>query len=301
MKYALSLICLFIFPALAQEDFAAHISVNGGQTRSVEPGRPFAIEMYFTDPRTGEVYKDYKVMHGKLMHMVLVKKDLSVFKHIHPYYDPATGRFHIALNLPVADPDNQHAADALTEPGAYMVMADVEIRGVGMRMAHFMLKASGDAASRPVILDPIDADMSITKHFQTPGRTDGQRPYYKARLSMNVIPGCMANLNEMFLEVYALDENGRYRPVTDFSPWLGTGGHAIWLGERAMQEMKMAMAHMHSEMPVDDHVLRFNYFDKSTLLPGKQKVWFQFRHEEQVLTFPFVFDYYPPPVSGDNC
>lgn len=287
--------------ALSQSDFQAHVSVNGGLGAKVDPGQPFSIEMYFTDPRTGEVYKDFKLMHGKLMHMVLVKKDLSSFRHIHPYYDPATGRFHIALNLPVSDPDNQHATSVLEEPGMYMAMVDVEIRGVGMRMAHLMLHARGQGQSQDLVLDPIDADMSITKYFRRANRGTEEKPFYMARLSNTVTQGCMANLNEVFLEVHALDEQNNYVPVTDFTPWLGQGGHAIWLGEKPMQEMKMSMAHMHSEMPVDDHILRFSYFDKSTLSPGKQKIWIQFRHKDEVLTFPFVFEYYPPAVNGDNC
>ena len=43
-------------------------------------------------------------MHGKYMHMVIVNKSLSVFKHIHPYFDPVTGRFAIAVNMPYSDP-----------------------------------------------------------------------------------------------------------------------------------------------------------------------------------------------------
>lgn len=288
--------------AAGMDDFKTHVAVNGGNNFKVDPAKPTSIEIYFTDPRTGEVYKDFKLMHGKLMHMVLVRNDLTSFRHIHPYFDPATGRFNITLNMPLADPDNQHVIHALMNPGMYMIMVDVEIKGVGMRMGHFMLGAKGEPKLEPLVLDPIDADMSVTKYFSRKGQAPDAKPFYKATLSYQVVQGCMANLNEVYLEIYQLDESNNYVPVTDLSPWLGEGGHAIWLGEEAMQHhMDMTMAHMHSEMPEDDHTLIFNYFDKSKLYSGKQKMWIQVRHLDEVMTFSFVFEYYPPPVTSDNC
>lgn len=118
MKFAFLLSFALLAPAMAMPDFKAHITVNGKTEFKATPGAPTSIELYFTDPHTQEVYKEFKVMHGKIMHMVLMKKDLSEFRHIHPYFDPVTGRFHITLNLPYSDPDNQDAVAALTEPGS---------------------------------------------------------------------------------------------------------------------------------------------------------------------------------------
>ena len=141
----LFLILLFSFNAFANGiDFKSHFFVNGKKVEGMKhmmvmPNKPTLIEMYFTDPRTNEVYKDFKIMHGKYMHMVIANKDLSVFKHIHPYFDPITGRFAITVNMPYSDPDNQDAVTTLKTPGMYMVMADVIVAGIGMRMDHAMV------------------------------------------------------------------------------------------------------------------------------------------------------------------
>lgn len=308
MRFAIIALFLLCSPfGYAMSDFKAHISINGTKTFQVEPGKPLSVELYFTDPRTQTVYKDFKIMHGKLMHMVLIKKDLSVFKHIHPYFDPSSGRFRVTMNMPYADPDNQHAVNALVEPGMYMIMVDVEVKGVGMRMAHIMLNAVGDSQNRTVDLDPIDADMSVTKFFYR--NVGDEKPTYKARLAYETTSGCMANLNEFTLELYELDETNNYVPLKNLQPWLEQAGHAVWVSETLMSNHKTHYAHMHAEMkssdsteePDQQSVLTFTYFDKSTLLPGKQKVWIQFKHNNQVMTLPFVFEYYPSPVTGDNC
>ena len=98
-------------------DVEAHFRINGKDTRMFMPNKPTTIEVWYTDKASGEVFTDFKEMHGKIMHMVIMKHDLSVFKHIHPYFDPITGRFQITLNLPLSDPDNFHTANAVTSGG----------------------------------------------------------------------------------------------------------------------------------------------------------------------------------------
>lgn len=294
------LFALFSLFASAQIDFKGHMTINGKDSKMMMPSMPTSVELWFTDPRSGEIYKDFKIMHGKIMHMVIVKDDLSQFRHVHPYLDPVTGRFQITFNIGHSDPDNFHAANALVEPGMYMIMADVEIKGVGMRMAHFMVMAKGESEPRPMDLDPINSDLSITKYFKV--NESDERPKYKTSLKLRTIEGCGANLNDFSLELFSLNNEGAYAPIKELQPWLSQGGHAIWMSESPMGLMnQMAMAHMHSLMPVDDHILRFNSFDDGRMIPGKQKIWIQFKHQDNVMTIPFVFDYYPPPVSNDNC
>ena len=126
-KYLLiSLFTFLNFNLFSQEfsDVTAHWFVNGKKMEHmkmmmIKPNVPTPVEVYFTKKVIQEdgreidaVITDFKEMHGKVMHMIVAKNDLSVFKHVHPYFDPITGRFQIVLNLKLADPDNFHTENA---------------------------------------------------------------------------------------------------------------------------------------------------------------------------------------------
>lgn len=311
MKTILILLLISFNAFSSTIDFKSHFFVNGKKVNGmnhimVRPNTPTLIEMYFTNPKTNKVYKNYKIMHGKYMHMVIANKDLSVFKHVHPYFDPITGRFAITLNMPYADPDNQDAVASLTKPGMYMVMADVIVAGVGMRMDHAMVHVMGEVTDDTLILDPSTNDV-ITKFFY---RDNESTAKYKAVFSHRQISGCSGNIVHFEVEMYQ-DNNGSYEPILDFQSWLSEAGHAVWISEGYMNHMhhKMPYAHMHSPMMMDDdddesndrvfdHILRFNFHDQGKMLPGVQKIWIQFKHQNKIMKIPFVFNYAPKQVPG---
>lgn len=314
-RYNMKILFVFIILSLSAHasisDFESHFFINGKKTQGMKhimimPNIPTLIEVFFTNPKTGDVYKDFKVMHGKYMHMVIANKDLSVFKHVHPYFDPITGRFALTVNMPYADPDNQDAAATLTSPGMYMVMADVIIAGVGMRMDHAMVMVKGQTTNTSLELDPENND-TITKYFF---RDNEPIPLYKAVFSKRLISGCSGNIVHFEIEMYQ-NISGHYEPLLDFEPWLSEAAHSVWLSENYMSHMhhKMPFAHMHSPMVMDDddddtndrvydHILRFNFHDQSVMIPGTQKMWIQFKHMGKVIKAPFIFNYVPSKPQG---
>ena len=304
----MKLLIIFIlsFSAFAMVDFKSHFFINGKKIEGmnhamIKSGAPTLIEVYFTDPRTNEVYKDFKIMHGKYMHMVVSNKDLSVFKHFHPYFDPITGRFAITVNMPYSDPDNQDAIMTLKKPGMYMVMTDVIVKGVGMRMDHAMVMVKGQHSHTTLIADTY-SNNTITKYFSRGSETT---PTYKAIFSKNTISGCSGNIVNFEVEMFEY-KNGNYIPLLDYQTWLSEAAHSVWLSENYMSHMhhNMPFAHMHSPFELDDdedetndrvydHILRFNYHDQKTMLPGLQKMWVQFKHMDMIMKLPFIFNYSP--------
>ena len=313
MKLFIALIALTTYVFANGIDFQSHFFVNGKKVQGmqhmmVKPNSPTLIEVYFTDPKTDKVYKDFKIMHGKYMHMVIANKDLSVFKHIHPYFDPITGRFSITLNMPYADPDNFDTHAALRKPGMYMIMADVIVAGVGMRMDHAMVHVMGQTNMVMLKPDPVNNDNSITKYFKR-NATDSEATYM-ANFSYNTITGCSGNIVNFEIEMYE-NVNGQYLPLLDFQNWLSEAGHSVWMSEGYMNHMMGAMpfAHMHSPFMLDDdddpsndrvydHILRFNYHDQKVMLKGTQKMWIQFKHKGKVIKLPFIFNYNPIDPTG---
>ncbi|MCT4640689.1 MAG: hypothetical protein N4A33_00225 [Bacteriovoracaceae bacterium] len=295
------LILSFLSLNLLATDITAHFTINGKSKLMIKPNQAANIELYFTDKKTNEVEKNFKIMHGKIMHMVIFKNDLSEFKHIHPYLDPVTGRFQVSINMPHSDPDNFHLTNTITEPGMYMIMADVEIKGKGMRMAHAHLHVMGKAKHSELIEDTLNPDGTITKFFYKKGQDLTQAPFYKATLSLKQTMGCSAELVDFNLNLTGL-KNGQYLALENVTNWLSMGGHSIIISKKikSTNSMKMAFGHMHAKMPDDCENFMFNLFNKNILNDGIQKIWFQIKDGKDVLTLPFIFNY--KKLSKDsNC
>ncbi len=292
-------------------DFRSHFFINGKPVTThhvmVMPGAPILLEVYFSNPRTDEIYKDFKLMHGKYMHMVVAKDDLSEFKHVHPYFDPTTGRFALTLNLPYQDPDNQDVRSALKTPGMFMVMTDVIVKGVGMRMDHIMLHGHGNYTAQSLQAD-LDDNGAITKLFKR--ETEETVPTYKTLFSKSQLAGCSGSIVSFEIEVFKHDGNGNYFEMMNFQPWLDEAAHSVWLSENYMRSMgaKMPFAHMHSPFILEDdgtsssrvydHILRFNFHNQGQMKPGLQKIWVQFKDQDKIMKLPFIFNYIPQEISG---
>jgi hypothetical protein len=84
---------------------------------SVKPGQPTTIKFNIKDEK-GDILKDFQLEHTKLLHFVVVRKDLQQFQHIHPDFNKATGEFTIAVTFPT--------------DGPYRVFADFTPQGAQM-------------------------------------------------------------------------------------------------------------------------------------------------------------------------
>jgi hypothetical protein len=73
------------------------------------------VPLYFRIlDREGETVRDFDVAHTKRMHLIVVRRDLTHFQHLHPEQE-AEGRWTVPLRL--------------TAPGSYRVFADFELDG----------------------------------------------------------------------------------------------------------------------------------------------------------------------------
>lgn len=229
----------------------------------IEAKRP--VELSFeilTDE--GEILRDFAVMHEKQMHLILVRKDLSNFQHVHPRLDPATGRWTLpGLVIPVE--------------GEYRLFADFTPEG-GMRGPDGMALPVTPAADfrvgaadryRPAPLDPPVSRVE----------TDG----YDVAL---VVPESLRAGEEARL-VFSVSRDGEN--VTTLEPYLGALGHAVVLKEGDLQFLH---AHaLEENTRKNEGVVAFAVHLPE---PGRYKSFVQFQHLGRVLTASFVL----PPVSA---
>jgi hypothetical protein len=79
----------------------------------LEPGRATTVRFRVVG-KDGRTVRDFDVEHTKRMHVIVVRRDLSGFQHLHPTQD-RDGSWRVALRL--------------DDPGAYRVFADFAVDG----------------------------------------------------------------------------------------------------------------------------------------------------------------------------
>ena len=79
--------------------------------RTAPQGSPFALAFRIVDAR-GETVRDFDVEHTKRMHLIVVRRDMTGFQHLHPS-ENADGTWSLPVTLP--------------EAGSYRVFADFSV------------------------------------------------------------------------------------------------------------------------------------------------------------------------------
>ncbi|MEQ4300292.1 hypothetical protein ABNF97_02665 [Plantactinospora sp. B6F1] len=153
------------------------------------PAGEFAFRIVGPD---GQPVTDYDVAHDKRMHLIVARRDLSGFRHVHPEMS-ADGTWRIA--------------SPLGGPGSWRVFADFTPSGAEALTLGLDVAVAGDFHPRPLPAPAPTAEV------------DG----YRVRLDGTLAPG---RTGELTLTV---SRDGR--PVTDLEPYLGAYGHLVALRE----------------------------------------------------------------------
>jgi hypothetical protein len=159
-------------------------------TLSTDRPAPFAFQVLGPD---GHPVTRYTPTHEKDLHLIVVRRDLSGFQHVHPSL-AADGTWSIPLRV--------------AAPGQYRVFADFRPadRDEGLTLG-VDVPVPGDY--RPVPLPPPARSTTV----------DG----YTVTLAGDLVPGASAKLT--------LRVSKAGTPVTDLQPYLGAYGHLVALRE----------------------------------------------------------------------
>ncbi len=187
------------------DDVKAVWTLSGGQTSGTGKGTLIRLEIEKNDG--GRIDK-FDINHEKMMHLMVISKDLSYFNHIHPEYK-GNGVFEIANDFPAG--------------GEYKLIADFKPSGGDSMTKMEWVRIKGESA-KPV---PVVPDASLDK------TVEGKR----VKLTIDEL----AANKEVTLKFSITDEKTN-RPITDLEPYLGAIGHVVILtadGERYV--------HVHAE------------------------------------------------------
>lgn len=140
-----------------------------------------------------EVVTDFTPTHDKKLHLIVVRRDLAGFEHVHPRMD-SDGMWSVPLDLPEG-------------AGSYRVFADFE-------------PASGEGIT-------LGADLSVTGSYTPQALPKSSRTTtvdgYTVRLDGKLTPGTSSKLT------LHISRDGT--PVTDLQTYLAAYGHLVALRE----------------------------------------------------------------------
>src|SRR5215218_4143739 len=157
---------------------------------TARPGERADLGFRITD-RRGATVRDFDLEHAKRMHLIVVRRDMTGFQHLHPA-QAADGTWSVPVTL--------------RDPGSYRVFADFSTDGTARTLAGD-LTVDGPARARPLPAPAAGADV------------DGLR----VRLS----EGASTAGGESDLR-FSVTRAGRPVPV---EPYLGAQGHLVALRE----------------------------------------------------------------------
>ncbi|MBD3916207.1 hypothetical protein [Nocardioides hwasunensis] len=173
--------------------------------RSMQPGRARLDFQVLTSG--GRPLLDYTETHTKDLHLIVVRRDLTGFQHVHPTLDRATGTWSVDVRL---------------TPGVWRVIADLTPAGWdGITLADD-LSVTGDFEPEELPAD------TRTVTVETDEGT------YTMTLDGDTAPG----VGTVLTTTIELDGE----PVTDLEPYLGAFGHLV-----AIRSGDLGYLHVHPE------------------------------------------------------
>jgi hypothetical protein len=158
--------------------------------RSAHPGTRFRLDFRILG-EDGRAVREFDVEHTKRMHLIVVRRDLTGFQHLHPILR-ADGTWTTPLTL--------------AQAGTYRVFADFSVDGKPTTLADD-LQADGDVRSRAL---PAPVNAAETDGFRVALKDGAVRAGQESGLTFDVT------------------RTGRRAPLQDY---LGAKGHLVALRE----------------------------------------------------------------------
>ncbi|RAR45364.1 hypothetical protein [Paenibacillus sp. MDMC362] len=166
----------------------------------VRAGAESELTIRITDQDGGPV-QDFDVNHEKLLHLIIVNRDLSFFQHIHPDYKE-NGVFTVNTTFPAG--------------GDYKLFADFVPKGAGGATLSEWVQIEGEAGGSSAI----QPDSSLIK------QVNGKE--IELRLSNTLS-------NEEVVLAYHIQDAKTKQGINNLEPYLGAVGHVVILSEDAEQ------------------------------------------------------------------
>jgi len=221
-------------------------------TDNVQPNQPVNFS-YKVKNDQGAILKNYQTVYEKIMHFIVVRKDLQKFQHIHPDFNQQSGEFTVSITFPT--------------DGSYRIFPD-------------FTPGDENPQNLPVTVykDITVGDISKYSPQQVAVDTNPKKTFdgYNITFSTNPEPKAQTN----FTYTVKIEQNGQ--PVTNLENYLGALGHTVILKEGTLD-----FIHTHAGETGMGPKIEF-----STTFPhsGIYKIFTQFQHQNKVITTDYVIE-----------
>lgn len=148
--------------------------------------------------KSGAVAKNLKVVHEKLMHLLVISDDLAQFNHVHPEQQQTDGSFRLKYKFP--------------NGGVFKLYADFTPQNAEQIINVFDVNVAGEKREKT----PLVADKELTK------TVDGLT--FSIKTNQPIKAGSATGL-----DFYVTDESSKL--VTDLQTYLGAMAHFVVISE----------------------------------------------------------------------
>ena len=213
-----------------------------------------ATELQFTikETKSKATVKDFDIAHTKLIHLLVVSKDLSWFAHEHPEQQP-DGTFTHSQVFPAG--------------GQYYTFADVAPRGAGSQILMGSVKVAG---TTPAAIPLVPSGTTNT--------ADGIKANLKGTSNIPI--------GKSLPVTFQLTDTRTGDAITDLEPYLGAYGHLMIIHADGQ-----TVVHSHpaeDELGIAQSKRGIVAFNARFPKAGIYKAWGQFQRGGKVVTIPFV-------------
>jgi hypothetical protein len=214
-------------------------------------GQNTPLALHVLDP-SGMPVKQFTLDMTKLMHTIIISKDLSAFDHVHPNH-MNDGTFLVNHTFPFG--------------GEFLLVNEFMPDDKDVTVHKQWVNVEGDSR----VDEPVEADIDLVKEIGDLKVTMSFSPDL-----VRLKPEQMVMINFQFADALTGE------PVK-MEPYLDTPGHCVIVDRRMEQYL-----HVHAavEMSADSSVMFHTSFPKS----GIYKLWGQFQHDGKVITVPYVIE-----------
>lgn len=241
---------------LSATEHGLRLVVTTPELRRDEPAR-LAFRIVEED---GSALRDFDRTHERLMHLIVVRRDLTGFQHLHPRM-AADGTWTAPVRLPEAGSyrlfaDFSHDGEATTLAGDLRVDGAADLLPLPAPSPHATSAASGDAVTLSTSRGPAHGH----------GADGQEQPTAPARA------GAEQELR------FAIERDGRaVRP----QPYLGADGHLV-----ALREGDLAFLHVHPSGAGTTFATTFPS-------AGRYRLFLQYKVADRVETVAFTREVAP--------
>lgn len=234
------------------------------EPKAIKAGEEVTLSFSLTDNETKKQIKDLEIVHEKILHLIIVSKNLAYFDHIHPEMNPE-GSLSVKTKF--------------DKGGDYILFAD--------------LTPKGEKNSQVFDL-PIKVDGTPVENITLTPRNTFESEGYTAVMTTDP-----ANLtiNKSTEIIVNLKKNGK--DVTNLENYLGALGHMVVISEDASLYLhvhpmeaggKGHSDHGNMKMDSDDNAKNGSdvVFHTNFTKPGIYKVFAQFNPGGKLITTNFV-------------